>query len=799
MFTNLFADVRNAMRALLRAPLFSLSVMALLGGGLGLALSVGTAAWSLLARPLPYPGGERLVEVSGVSASQQTAFGWAPGLLEDLRAMPEVEAIGAYELRKPLFDRDGNAFAQAALSPEIVRLLGARPLLGSLFADDPGDDRQVLLSEGAWRSRFASDPAIVGRSIAFDGQRLRVVGVLAGAFRFPNADIAVWTPLHYSAKQLQHKDWFALGGAPVLARLSPHTDITQFSQRLDQLLGNLPELRMLRQFAHLRLQAVSLRDRWVGERRSLLRLLSVSVAALLGLLVANVVTLWLGRIVARARELALRSVLGAALPRLARLLLMETALLCIGALLLGMALVPSGLRVMQGLGIVDAGLPWVVDAGRIGLLSGLVVVVLVAGVLSLVSYWAIRRIPAMSALAQAATARNAGNAGARIQRALVRLQLALAVALLAAGALLSRSMVNLLDEDLGFHTDGVVAVAVDRRDDSEVTTTQAQSLIDMIAALPGTQAVSFTSAMPFSGTEVITLANTSANADAERFPVRDRVVGAAYFTVMGLPLLHGRGFADAGGLPTSVPGAGVVVDTRFVQRHLSQGDPLAAQLNFAGDGEAPVWVPVVGVVPTVRHAGLDEKAELGTVYSVTDDPPSAAGSLLVLTNTDVGLLGQRLRELAGNAGLRVTQVTTLASRIAASVDERMHLLMLVLGFAASSAFVAAFGLFALIALAIRQRRAEFALRIALGASLHSILGLALRTCLRIAVPGIVLGVVLALILGRLLAAQLYQVSTWDGISLLSATALGLLLSVAAGLTSARRLTRDDPMIVLRHE
>ncbi len=799
MFATLFADVRNAMRSLLRAPLFSLSVMVLLGGGLGLALSVGTAAWSLLARPLPYPGGERLVEVSGISVSQQVTFGWAPGLLEDLSAMPEVEALGAYELRKPLFDSNGNAFAQAALSSDIVQLLGAKPLLGGVFSDDPGDDQQVMLSASVWRSRFAADPAIVGRSLVFDGRRLRVVGVLAGTFRFPSSDIAVWTPLHYSAEQLQHKDWFSLAGAPVLVRLAPHTDSKQFSQRLDALLGDLPELKLLREFAHLRLQAVSLRDRWVGERRGLLLLLSASVATFLVLLVANVVTLWSGRIVARTPELALRSVLGAGVSQLTRLVFLEVALLCFGAWLVGVTLLPTGLRVMQGLGIVAADLPWVVDAGTVGFLLGLLLVVLVAGALALVGYWTIRRIPTASALAQSATVRHAGNSGTGVQRALVRLQLALAVSLLAVGALLSRSMVNLLDENLGFHADGVVAVAVDRRDDGEVTTTQARSLIDMIAALPGTQAVSFTSAMPFSGTEVIMLASVRGNVSAERFPVRDRVVGASYFTVMGLPLLHGREFADAGGLPTSAAGAGVVVDTQFVQRHLAHVDPLTAQLNFSADGEAPVWVTVVGVVPTVRHAGLDEEAELGTVYSVSDDPAAAGGALLVRTNTDVGSLGQRLRELAGSAGLRVTQVTTLASRIAASVDERMHLLMLVLGFAASSAIVAAFGLFALIALAIRQRRAEFALRIALGASERSILGLAIRASLHIALPGIVLGVVLALLLGRLLAAQLYQVAAWDGISLLSATVLGLLLSVAACVISARRLTRVDPMIVLRHD
>jgi len=799
MFAEFINDFRYAMRSLLRAPLFSLAVMALLGGGLGLALSVGTTAWSLLARPLPYPGGERLVEVSGVSASQQTTLGWAPGLLADLRAMPAVEAIGAYELRKPLFDSNGNAFAQAALSPEILRLLGARPLLGTVFADDPGDGQHVLLSEATWRSRFGADPAIVGKLIAFDGRHLRVVGVLERAFRFPSADIALWTPLHYSAEQLRHKDWFALAGAPVLARLAPNIDVAQFSQRLDQWLGDLPELGMLRQFAHLRLQAVSLRDRWVGERRSLLLLLSVSVAALLCLLVANVVALWIGRIVGRVRELALRSALGAGVSRLLWLVLFEVTLLCSGALLLGLVLVPTGLRVMQGLGVIDAGLPWRVDAGAITLIPGLAVVALVAGVLSLVSYWSIRRIPAVSELAQAATARNAGTAGAAVQRALVCSQLALAVALLAVGALLGRSMVNLLDTDLGFRADGVVAVAVDRGDDGEVTATSARSLFDAIGALPGVQAVSFTSAMPFSGNDTIILASTRDNADGERFPVRDRVVGAGYFSVMGIPLLQGRGFVDAGQSSTGAPGQGVVVDTQFVQRHLAQTDPLRAQLNFADEGEAPVWTPVIGVVPTVRHAGLDEQAELGTVYSVSDDPVSAAGSWLLRTQLDVDLLGQRLRTLARDTGLRVTQVAPLASQIRASVAERMHLLLLVLGFAAVSVIIAGFGLFALIALAIRQRRAEFALRIALGATPHGILGLAIRAGLRIAAPGLLLGVLLALMFGRLLAAQLYQVTAWDCISLLSASALGLLLVLAACLSSARRLGRDDPMSVLRYE
>lgn len=790
-------DFHTALRSLGRSPGFSLTVLVLLGAGLGLALTIGTAAWSLLARPLPYPGGERLVEVSGVSAAHHAALGWAPGLLADLRAMPEVEAVGAYEHRKPLFDAAGAEFAQAALSPEVLRLLGARPSLGGLFTDDDGQADTVLLSEKTWRSRFGSDPAIVGRVVEFDGARLRVAGVLGRSFRFPSADVAVWTPLHFSTEQLAHKGWFALGGAPVLARLAEGTDVAEFSRRLDARLGALPELEPLRTFAQLRLQAVSLRERWIGERRDLLVLLSAAAAAVLILLVANLAALWVGRWQRRERELALRNALGAGRVRLARLLVIEILLLGGAAMLIGLILVEPGLRVLSSLGVVDAALPWPVEFDRFALKLALSV----AGALAFVSVAAIyrlmRRTPSLPALAHAAAGLGAG---ARAQRLLVSSQLALAVGLLTAGGLLGHSVANLLNEDLGFRPGGVLVVAIDG--DGDIDNARLDSMVDDISNLPGVAGVSYGSALPFSGNEIASVVRLRDAPDPGGFPARDRSVGVEYFKVLGLPILRGRGFTaeNLTAAASGSPRAGVIVDEQFVRGHLGGGDPLKAELGSPdADGTVPQWQPIIGVVPTVRHAGLDEDPDLGTVYSLSGRPADGGGTLLIGSEPGAAALGPRLRELAGAHGFRIRQVTPLDAQVRASVDDRMRLLVLVAAFALCGTILAALGLFAVVAFAVQRRRSEFALRFALGASAQSIAGLALRSGLRLALPGLGLGLLLALAIGRVLAVKLHRVAAWDGSVLLAVLALGLVIAVTACLLPARRAARSDPMTVLRYE
>lgn len=670
-----------------------------------------------------------------------------------------------------------------------------------MFAEDDGQTDIALLSETVWRSRFGADPAIVGRIIEFDDVRLRVIGVLGNAFRFPSADIAVWTPLHFSADQLAHKNWFALGGAPVLARLTEGVKAEQFSQRLDARLGDLPELQPLRQFAQLRLQAESLRERWVGERREMLLLLSLAAAVVLILLIANLVALWMGRCLGRARELALRSALGAGVTNLVRLLVAEIALLCTGAAVLGVALVEPGLQMLRRLGVADASLPWQVEMGRPALMLGLALAGGVALVLAAVTHRMVRRSSSLHELAHSAPALGGGRAAQRVQHALVGLQMALAIGLLAGGALLTRSFLNLLDEDLGFKAGGVMVVAVDSDGNDTAADPQLDALLGAISGLPGVTGVSFSSAAPFSGTEVVSVVQTRESADREGFPVRDRSVGSDYLDVLGLPLLRGRGFAAGNAASTGADPTpeGVLVDQQFVRKHLGESDPLEAELNFAGPGEAPVWLPVLGVVPTVRHAGIDEQPDLGTVYGLARHPSLRDGSLLVRSDLGAAELGPRLRALASAHGLRVRQVAPLDARIRASVDDRLHLLVLVTSFALCSAVLAAFGLFAVVALAVRVRHSEFALRRALGASMRSIAGLALRAGLRAALPGLMLGMLLAVGIGRVLAAHLHRVEPWDGPSLLVVAALGIGIALAACLFPARRAAAADPMTALRYE
>lgn len=799
---SLLLDFRNAVRSLQRSPGFSAVVLVLLGAGLGMALSVGTAAWSLLVRPLPYPGGERLVEVSGVSVAHDVALGWSPGLIADLVVMPEVEAVGAYEYRRPLFDSSGREFVHAALSPDIVQLLGVRPLLGRLFATDRTHAESVLLSEATWRSHFGADPQIIGRMIDFDGTHRQVVGVLDRSFRFPSADVAVWSPLHYSADQLAHKGGFSLGGAPVLARLSDGVDIAAFSRNLDARLGGLPELQPLRSFAQLRLQAVLLRDRWVGERRELLVLLSAAVAAVLVLLFANLTALWVGRWQRRERELALRHALGAENGRLARLLILEMSILGGAALLVGLMLAEPGLRLLGSLGAIDAALPWPTQENGFTVALGLALAALVLLLFAATAFRYLRSRPSLANLAHAAAGLSAG---VGTQRLLVTSQLALAIALLTAGTLLGRSLIELVQQDIGFRPQGVLVVSVEPGEADEGAGSgdvRLSALLDQMEGLPGVSGVSYGSALPFSGNEIVSIVRIRDRLQPVEVAARDRSVGVDYFKVLGVPLLRGRAFSveDRARAAAGASNVGVLVDQRFVDRYLAGANPLSVELGSPNaDDIVSEWQPIVGVVATVHHAGLDEQPDMGTVYTLAAQPGAGAGKLLVVTEDDASALLPRLRELAQAQGLRIRQATPLDWQVRASVQDRVRLLGLVAVFALTGMILSALGLFAVVSLAVQRRRAEFALRLTLGASARSVAWLALRSGLRLALPGLVSGLLLALGTGQMLASNVQRVVAWHFPSLLAILAVALSITVIACLLPARWAARSPATAALRCE
>src|SRR5690606_38263694 len=358
-----------------------------------------------------------------------------------------------------------------------------------------------------------------------------------------------------------------------------------------------------REFMQLELRAQPLRERWVGGLRGALALAGAAVLAVLVLLTANLAGLWLERSLRRRRELAIRGALGATPARIAAGLALEAVLLCAAALLLALLLVPAGVSALGWLGLLDAGLPWEVAPDANVLLAGATLGALLALLLALAPLAVGRRTGAMH-LAGGARALSLGPRSERLRRGLVALQVGLAVALLAGGALLGRSLLTLLDQHPGFATEGLVMVRVEPAPHRDALDAAAlASLHAHAAGLPGVAGIAWSNAAPFSGSEVV---SSFTDPEQPERPVsgRDRMVDPNWFATLRQPLLDGRGFtpADAG---ADV----VVVDERFARQVFGRTDVVGRRIGLPAPPGEP-WVPatIVGVAATVLHHRLDEPA-----------------------------------------------------------------------------------------------------------------------------------------------------------------------------------------------
>lgn len=786
-------EYSGAARRLARAPAFSVTVVALLAIGLAAMLTLMSAASVLLLQPLPYPEGDRLVEVRGHSRSMGFSLGFAPALLDTLAAMAEVERVVAWDHSRPLEGEHGELLHSARLGDGLLELLGARALHGRLLRiEDVGSDA-ALLSESAWRSRFGADPGIVGQRLRIGATTLHVVGVVAEGFRFPQRETALWRPLDVAAlKSGKGFDW---GAVQALARLAPGASVPALRHAIDARIAPLPELAQMREFMQLELQAESLRERWARTQRGALGLGLGAVALVLAMVGANLAGLWMQRGLRRQRELAIRGALGATAGRIAGAMTAEIVLLSVVALAIALALVPVGTQLLAWLGLLDGATPWLamgtasLDA-RV-LAAGGVLAALLAAAMSVPSLVIARRVGAAD-LGGAARALSLGVRGERTRRLLVAGQVCLAVTLLAGGALLARSMLSLLEQDPGFVPDGLVMVRVEPAGDDRIDPAGLRVLYEAAAALPGVAASTFSNAAPFSGSEAV-----SSFIDPARPEVplsgRTRVVGNDWFAVMRQPILRGRPLT-----PGDVGAAVVVVDQRFAEQMFGATDPVGARIGLTGGpGERTVSAEIVGVAGTVRHARLGEQVEQGTVYRTADTPDARHTSLLLRTSQDSVALAPALRSLAAAQGLRIADVRSASAAVRDSVSDRRPLLVVALGFALIGVALAGVGLFAQVAFAVERRRAEFGLRLAIGATPAMLGRLTLADAARIAVPGLGLGLAGGLLVGRLLSSHLHGVSPHDPLSMLAVLGSVGACLVLAAFVPAWRASRVDPNQCLR--
>ncbi len=785
-----WTDLRLALRALRRTPPFTLASIGTLALGLGLATALFSVYYGILLRPLPYPGGDRLLRLWESDSRRDVERGAVsrPDLADWRRRCPTLSGVAGYRPGAALVGAAGGARTLAAVraTPDLFAVLGVAPRGGPGLAGVLPGERRLVVSDRLWRRRFGGR-ARPGATLDVDGEPWLVAGVAPPGFSFPRPGVDLWMPLQEPGERGSHDLQVVARMAPGATLRSVRADLARVAR---QLAGEHPATN-----AHRGVTALPLREERTGDVRPLLDALLAGVACILAIACANVGNLLLARGLARRRETATHLALGAPRGRLFRQALAESLLLAAAAGVAGLGLAWAGVEAVRrwshglpGLDAVAVDLPVFALASGLCLLAALAFAALALAASS------------RGAPARALRAGRSDGAGRRpLGRLLVAGETALAFVLLAGAALMGRSFLLLAAVDPGFDPRGVLAVELAP---PQQRAGSIPSLVDhyrrslaAVAALPGVRHAGLVSQLPMGGEWMSVGVELSGRgvAGGDEPEVDLRLVSADYFATLRIPLRRGR-LPEAGG---AGPGA-VVVNETMARRFWPGGDALEGRVRVAGSGDP--WLPVAGVVGDVHHDGVaaPPRAELYTLYPRMPFPWPRM-TLVARGDRPPGeLVGAVLGRLeAVDPTVAPGAARPLEEVVAADLADRRFDLLTAGVFSAVAVLLAAAGVYALLAYAVRRRRREIGTRMACGADRAAIVRRVLADGLGPVVAGLAVGLAAALALTRTLSALLYGVAPSDPLALgAAALALG-----AAGLLAcwlpAHRAARTDPMVALR--
>ncbi len=801
---TLLWEMRLAARGLRRSPGYTTVAVLTLALGIGANAAIFTGVDAALLRALPFVEPERLVhlwETTAETARRQLSY---PDFLDLRDGAASFARVAGYVFFGAAYDGpDGTEILSGArVSANFFETLGVAPALGRTFAaeeDAPGRTRDVVvLSHGAWQRRFGGDPAIVGRAVRLSGAPFTVVGVLPRGFHFARlGDPELFVTLSPSVTLAERRYTHWMWG---VARLAPGAELAAARAELATLGSRRVEVDP-RWHADTSLDAVPLRDALVGDVRPLLLGLLAGVGAVLLIACANVANMTLARALGRERELGLRIALGAGRARLARQLLAESLLVATAGGVLGVVASLAATRAIAA----------AVPANRAAFLPFLRQLEPSAGVLAftlavcLAVTLAIGLLPALrspAALAALLGDGARGSAGRRPLRDLLLVgEIALALVLLAAAGLMTRSLQRLISVDPGFAREnlltGFVALPRARFDTPEKLDAAFADLGERLAALPGAVGATTADILPLSGDGNSGVPSVLGRPEAGQGGVEAqmRTVGAGYFRLLGVPLVAGRAFA-VGDRRDAPP---VLAVNERLARELFPGESaLGQRLTFTFlEGQQFEIVAVVGDESVVD---LDA-APTPTVYFPASQESFASTYVLLRTAGPPAGLARSLAETvrALGPGIAVTEVAPLDELVRDStpVFLRRFPMLLISSFAGLALLLAAVGVYGVMACFVGQRTREIGIRMAVGARVADIQAMVLRRGAVALAVGVALGTFGAWGAGRLLARLLYDTASFEPLVLGGAAATLGGVALAACFVPAWRAARVDPVAALR--
>ena len=810
-------DLALAVRALRRRPGFTAVVATILALGVGANTAIFSVVDAVVFRSLPYRDPGRLVKICGNGQGQPTDDVSLPDLLDIAARGQSFEGVAGDDGSDlTIVHPDGrrDPVAAALVTADWLATLGVRPALGRGFLPEdfrPGAHRVMVVTDSYWRRGLASDPAVVGKTLAVDRGRVTVVGVLpANVLRY-GADVLV--PLDAAAYPpgRGHRDLDAF------ARLRAGVTRQQAQAELDNIARRLaaehPGTNARRRFSLVPLEKyyADLSPRASGG----LLLMLGAVGLVLLIACANVASLLLARALTRHRECAIRAALGASRGRLVRQLLVEHLLLFLVGGLLGMALARAVVDALVSLAVAEGYVPErlaiAVDA-RV-LVFGLLLS-LVAGLsFGLAPAFQASRVNPGDGLRDGGQSATGGRRRGRARRLLVVSELALSLVLLVGGGLMIRSFLNLQSVPTGFAADNLLMAWSDGGRDFPAAMGFWRTVLTEARALPGVEQVALTSRPPVHDVRELHFeveGQPPVPTAQERPRAGDVLVSADYFRVLHIPVVAGRPFSDGdrGGAPPVA-----IVSESLAHRFFSDGRAVGRRIRFSEPStrccaEATptegVWREIVGVVGDVRQRSLDHGSAL-TVYRPHTQIVEHDMALMVrpLTAADAprvaGALVPHLRAIGG--GHPWSRVRSMSEVIGDSQSVRLRRFVLILlgGLAALALVLAAVGVYGVIAHAVADRTREIGIRLALGAPREAVRTEVLRDAMGLAAAGLAGGAAVALVLARFLEPLLFEVRPADAATYAVVAAVLGAAALAAGYLPARRAMRVDPMVALRHE
>lgn len=810
---NLINDLRYALRTLGRAPGFTIIIVMTLALAIGANSAIFSVIEGVLLRPLPYAQPDRIVRIF-LNNDTYPKFPLNPFDLRDMRARNRsFDGIaGIYRSDLQLSGSGEPVMLRAfQVTSGYFRVLGFTPARGREFtpADEHSDIRLAVLSDRLWRTRFESDPNILGRNVTLDEQPYQIVGVMPPGVQHPGNDyhaiadgdtVDLWVPFPFLGDPNRRGSHYMEG----IARMKPGVSPEQAGAELSAMFAQLGKEHEAAK--GWRISPVPLYREMVGRTQRMLWVLLGAVGLLLLIACVNAANLLLARSSARVREIAVRSALGAARSRIVRQLLTESIVIALAGAALGAALAVGGVQALVAL--LPAGFPRASEIRLdVWVFAFTIVIAIVTGVVfGLAPALSASRTDLQQSLREGSSNASSTGRNLRLRNALVIGETGLACVLLIAAGLMLHSFVNLLNADPGFQPQQVltasVSLPIKNYSKDPLLFDFYQRLTPALQSIPGVRVAGIGSDLPWTGYDE-NISGFSVEGRGQEFSDKTtaRFHGASvdYFRALGIPLVRGRFFTERDTVKSPQV---IVINQAMAQRYWPGEDPIGKRITFTDKPAEKDWLRIVGIAGDIKDH--PDSADAKNAFWAPMMQPAGTFnklSLVVRANGDPAALTNALRSALRqvDSGLALFDVRAMDQIAESSVSQQKFSLFLVGLFAALALVLATIGMYGVISYAVSQRMHEFGMRMALGARPWDLMRLILTQGMRLSLIGAAAGLIAASGLTRLLGSLLYGVKPFDPMTFASVGALAIVTAMVACFLPAKRATGADPIRMLRSE